>query len=237
MTANESMSADNDDGIELVVLWRMLWRYRFLIGSTTILAGIAAVILALVVTPIYRAEVVLTEVRDGGMSGATSLANQLGGLAGLVGVSLTTGSPNGDARATLESCRLAEEFIKHHSLLDALFEDSREPPTLWLGVLRLRDGVLSIGEDRRRGTLIVAIQWTDPKIVADWANEFVALANELIRTRAIGDSTRNIAYLNKQIERTNVMEVQRVMYNLIETETKNLMLANARLEYACVGCW
>ena len=78
MTANESMSADNDDGIDLVVLWRMLWRYRYLISSTMILAGIAAAILALIVTPIYRAEVVLTEVRDGGMSGATSLANQLG---------------------------------------------------------------------------------------------------------------------------------------------------------------
>ncbi len=128
--------------------------------------------------------------------------------------------------------RLAEEFIKHHSLLDALFEDSREPPTLWLGVLRLRDGVLSIGEDRRRGTLIVAIEWADPKMAADWANEYVALANELIRTRAIDDSTRNIAYLNEQIERTNVMEVQRVMYNLIEAETKNLMLANVRLDYA-----
>ncbi len=69
MTANESMSADNDDGIDLVALWRMLWRYWFLIGSTTILAGVAAVILALTATPIYRAEIVLTEVSDGGMSG------------------------------------------------------------------------------------------------------------------------------------------------------------------------
>jgi hypothetical protein len=54
MTANESMSADNDDGIDLVALWRMLtpiyravilalivWRYRLLIASTTTVARTA----------------------------------------------------------------------------------------------------------------------------------------------------------------------------------------------------
>jgi uncharacterized protein involved in exopolysaccharide biosynthesis len=60
----------------------------------------------------------------------------------------------------------------------------------------------------------------------------VALANELVRTRTIDESERNIAYLNDQISRTNIVELQRVMYNLIETETKTLMLAKGRAEYA-----
>jgi uncharacterized protein involved in exopolysaccharide biosynthesis len=80
--------------------------------------------------------------------------------------------------------------------------------------------------------MTVAIEWTDPVTAARWANDFVALANERIRSRALQDSTRNIEYLNKQIERTTVVEVQRAIYNLIESETKNLMLANVRAEYA-----
>ena len=60
----------------------------------------------------------------------------------------------------------------------------------------------------------------------------MALTNELIRTRALDDATRNIAYLNSHIAQTTVLEVQRVMYKLIENETKTQMLASGRLEYA-----
>jgi hypothetical protein len=79
---------------------------------------------------------------------------------------------------------------------------------------------------------VVAIDWTDPATAAQWANGFVALANELLRTRALVESKRNIAYLNDQISKTDVVELRRVLYGLIESETKTLMLANGRPEYA-----
>jgi LPS O-antigen subunit length determinant protein (WzzB/FepE family) len=69
-------------------------------------------------------------------------------------------------------------------------------------------------------------------VAARWANAFVALANELVRTKAREDSQRNVDYLNEQVAKTNVVELRRVLYNLIESETKTLMLANARIEYA-----
>ena len=60
----------------------------------------------------------------------------------------------------------------------------------------------------------------------------MALANETLRSRALSDSSRNIQYLKEQIAKTDVVELQRVMYGLIEIEMKTLMLANARTEYA-----
>jgi hypothetical protein len=54
----------------------------------------------------------------------------------------------------------------------------------------------------------------------------------MIRNRALEDSTRNITYLNEQISKTNVVELRKVMYNLIENETKTLMVANGRADYA-----
>jgi len=92
--------------------------------------------------------------------------------------------------------------------------------------------VLSIREDKRSGLTIAAITWTNAAVAARWANEFVALANELLRTRAIDESKASIIYLNRQIEQTNVVERKRVMYNLIENEEKTLMVANAKAEYA-----
>ena len=53
-----------------------------------------------------------------------------------------------------------------------------------------------------------------------------------MRSKALADANRNIEYLNKQIAATNVVEMQRVMYTLVENETKTLMLANARADYA-----
>ncbi len=78
----------------------------------------------------------------------------------------------------------------------------------------------------------MAIQWREPSEAARWANSYVALANEIVRTRALDDSSRNIRYLKEQIPKTDVVEIQRAMYGLMENEAKVNMLANTRKEYA-----
>ena len=140
--------------------------------------------------------------------------------------------PELDAQAVLRSRRLVEEFVKRNDLMKELRPIAGDPPSLWFAVNAFRDRVLSIVDDDDRGTTTIEMKWTDPKLTARWANEFVALANQLIRTRALDESSRNIKYLNDQIAKTNVVEIQRVMYNLIENETKTHMLANGRQEYA-----
>ena len=153
-------------------------------------------------------------------------------LASAAGIRLEQAGTGLEAQAVLHSRRLVEEFIKRNDLMTELRRIAGEPPTLWSAVNEFREQVLSIEDDDDRGTTTIAIKWTDPKLTANWANEFVALANHLIRTRALDESSRNIKYLNDQIAKTNVVEIQRVMYNLIENETKTHMLANAREEYA-----
>jgi uncharacterized protein involved in exopolysaccharide biosynthesis len=92
--------------------------------------------------------------------------------------------------------------------------------------------VLDIKEEELDGLITVTVDWTDPKVAAQWANEMVALANELLRTRAMDESTRNIDYLNQQLSKTDVVEIRLALYRLIENETKQLMLANGKIEYA-----
>lgn len=217
--------------MDIGALWGVLWSYRLLIVLITVVCAIAAVVLALVTKPVYRAEVVITEVRDG-MNGPGSLVGQLGGLASLAGVNLGANSPGRESRAFLQSRSLVEAFIKRYDLLPALYENAHKPPTMWMAVKKFRDGILSIREDARKGITTVSVSWTDADIAARWANDLISLVNELLRTRAMDQAKRNIAYLNEQIASTNIVELQHVMYNLIETETKTLMLANVRVEYA-----
>lgn len=198
-------------------------------------AALAAVV-AFNITPIFRAEIVVIPARNGGVGGAGSLSGQLGGLASiasLAGVNLdSAGSADREAKAILESRRMDEEFIKQNNLLGVILPNSKKPPTLWFAVKEFREGVLSIKEDKRSGLTTLDVDWKDPEVAAQWANGFVALANERIRARAIDDANRNIKFLNEQIDKTRVVEVQRSMYNLIENETKTLMLASAKTEYA-----
>lgn len=226
-------SITNQDEVDLIALLRVVWELKYIIALVAGLFGLGAVYLALTATEIYRADVVIAEAGDGKMSAASSLASQFGGLASLAGVNLNTSSSMGlEAQAILKSRRLAEEFIERGGLLTELLPEGSANSTLWFAVKRFRESVLTIREDTGEGVTTVAIEWTDPAIAAEWANDYVRLANELIRTRALEEASRNIQYLKEQIERTNVVEVQRVMYNLVESETKTLMLANARAEYA-----
>jgi hypothetical protein len=134
--------------------------------------------------------------------------------------------------AVLESHHLAEEFIRRNGLLPELQRASSRNKSLWRATEYFKKGVLTIVKDQRKGVTTVTIEWTDPATTARWANGYVALANELLRNHALEDATRNIAYLNEQIAKTTDVELRKVMYNLIESETRTQMLANGRPEYA-----
>ncbi len=219
------------DEINLIAIWNVLWRYKYAIAASTLLVAAVAAVIALTATEIFRAEAVVTEVSA--RRGTESVGGQLGGIMSMVGVNLGTRSGEAqEARAILGSNRLAEDFIRRYDLVNTLMEGSEEPPEIWFAVQIFRNSVLQIYDGAAEGTTAVAMDWPDPVVAARWANDYVALANEVVRARAMDESKRNIEYLNEQLPKTNVVEVQRVMYNLIETETKSLMLANGRLEYA-----
>jgi uncharacterized protein involved in exopolysaccharide biosynthesis len=235
LNSGETILRDQAGDIDLVAVWKFAWGYKYLILSMGLLCAVLAGILAFNITPIFRAEIVVLPVRNAGMGGAGSLSGQLGGLASiasLAGVNLDSGgSGEREAKAILESRKMDEEFIKQNNLLGVILPNSKTP-TLWLAVKTFREGVLTIKEDKRTGLTTLAVDWKDPAVAAQWANSFVALANERNRARAVDEANRNIKFLNEQIEKTRVVEVQRSLYTLIENETKTLMLANARAEYA-----
>ena len=233
MNPAEPVTTDNDT-IDVIALWRLLWGNRFLLAAVAGVFGIAAVVYALLLTPIYRAEVVITPVAGGGLADtASSLAGRFGGLASLAGIDLgNSGVAGQEAQAVLESRRLVEEFVRRNDLVDVLVPPGSEQSTVWYAAKTLRESVASITKDDLDGTTTVAVDWKDPQVAAAWANGLVALANDLLRTKAIADSNRNIEYLNKQIAATSVVEMQRVLYGLIQNEMQTLMLANARVDYA-----
>lgn len=220
-------------------------RKMFVFGMA--LLGLVLGTLAAVTSPsIYIAEAVIAPANSGqSASGLSSLAGQLGGLGTLAG--LTTGSTEDkeEAMATLSSRSLSDSFIKGRKLMPVLFAqqwDAKEGkpspnlfghvPTMWDANNLFSQNVRTISEDRRSGMLRVSMTWHDPNIAAEWANAYVQLANISLRDRAISESNRNLTYLHKQLEQTTVIELRAAIYRLLETEIKNIMLAQGNEDYA-----
>jgi uncharacterized protein involved in exopolysaccharide biosynthesis len=230
---NVNLAAVQDNEVDLFALVRTVWNRRWLVVGLTAIGAVIGLVYALSAAAVYRAEVVVTDARESNLGGGSSLAKQMGGIASLAGLQLGAGSDAArEAHAVLSSRRLVEEFLKRNDLFKQLNEQRGSDMTAWHAVEYFRKNVMSVREDQRQGLTFITVEWGDPATAAQWANAIVALSNEVIRVRAIEDSNRNIAYLKAQIAKTDVVELQRVMYNLIESETKTNMLANARPDYA-----
>ena len=53
-----------------------------------------------------------------------------------------------------------------------------------------------------------------------------------MRDRAIGEARRSLDYLNRELDKTQIVELRNPIYRLIENRINTVMLANVRDEYA-----
>jgi uncharacterized protein involved in exopolysaccharide biosynthesis len=93
-------------------------------------------------------------------------------------------------------------------------------------------GIRTVQFDRKTNLTTVTIDWEDPKIAAQWANQLVKHINARLQGEAVKDAERNIDYLRKQLATNSAVEIQQAIYNLIEAQMKNIMVASTREEYA-----
>ena len=56
-----------------------------------------------------------------------------------------------------------------------------------------------------------------------------------MKSQAISEAGKSISYLQGQIEKTRIAEMQQIFYQLIESQTKTVMLAEVRDEYVFRG--
>jgi uncharacterized protein involved in exopolysaccharide biosynthesis len=218
--------------VDVVALWWLAWDHKFLVAAITAVFTGLALFYAYTAVPVYRATVVVTMVHDKALGADSSMASGLGGLASLAGIDIGASGADLEHDAVLHSRHLIEEFVKRPEVMQEMRAQQKVPLSVWKTVELFKKAVVDVEDDKLKGTTTITVDWTSAAIAAEWANQFVALANDLIRSKAIADSTRNVEFLNQQLDHTSSVNVQRVMYSLIESETKSLMLASGRRDYA-----
>ncbi|HHP0465348.1 TPA: Wzz/FepE/Etk N-terminal domain-containing protein [Vibrio harveyi] len=257
-------SQSTGDEIDLRELFKALWKGKWIIIATTFVFAVGAVLYALSLPNIYKADALLAPAESSNGGGLSKMAGQLGGLAALAGVNLGAGesSQTDLAVQVMKSRQFVEAFINKHDLLVSLMaakgwdlannklildeelynqntgEWLREPdglrgatPTAQEAFEVFNKEVLSVSQDKESGLYTVSVKHYSPYIAQQWVNWLIEDINKVMRERTIAETSQNLAYLNTQLQKTAVTDMQSTFYKLIEEQTKSLMLAEVQEEF------
>lgn len=250
-----------DDEIDLRELFSTLWRGKWIIILFTIVAAAAGVVYALSKPNIYQASVLLAPAQDeGGARGISGQLGGLASLAG-INIGGSGANQTVMAKEVLQSRAFLTDFIHHHNLIvplmateawnmereqwvinrkiynpenkEWLLDDEGESlePTNWDMVKKFKEVHLGISSNDKTGMVTISIKSQSPPVARDWAEKIAHDINEHMREQDVTEAKARIAYLEKKLGDTNIAGMQQVFYQLIESETRTVMLANARNEY------
>lgn len=250
-----------EDEIDLRELFGILWRGKWIIILFTVAFAAAGVFYALSKPNIYQASVLLAPAQDeGGAAGLSDQLGGLASLAGISlgggGANKTV-----MAKQVLQSRAFLADFIHRHELSVPLMategwdmenqqwiinrevynpqtakwlkdeEGKSQTPTDWDMVKKFKGNHLSISDDKETGMVTLNVKSQSPLEAKEWAEKLVHDINEHMRRQDVNDAEARIAYLEEKLKETNIAGMQQVFYQLIESETRTVMLANAQNEY------
>jgi len=238
------VSTSEYHGYTLGDLFAALKRRRLIVLAVTLACVCATAAYAWLARPVYRSEVVLAPVkREPSEGGLAALAGQFGGVASLAGINIGGDNQTDETLAILKSNAFLSQFLQERQLLPILFasrwdesrkswRDPADVPSLGDGLKKWRSEVFSVSIDEGGSLVRVRIDWHDPTVAADWANDIVARLNKVTRLEAIARAERSIGFLNKELQKQPVIEVQQAVYRLLESQIKGTMIASVDVDYA-----
>lgn len=252
---------DYDDDIDLRQLFATLWTGKWLILAMTILFAAGGVAYALSKPNIYQSSVLLAPSNEeGGMGGISGQLGGLASLAG-INIGSGGSNQTVIAKEVLRSRAFLADFIERHNLAVPLMavkgwniEKSEwlydrevynpetdqwlpdeggksQKPTDWDLVKAFKEHHLIVSENKENGMVTVSVKSLSPPAAKQWAQWLVEDINEHMRRLDVAEAEARIDYLEDKLTDTNIAGMQQVFYQLIESETRTVMLANAQQEY------
>jgi uncharacterized protein involved in exopolysaccharide biosynthesis len=242
------MPRTQDESVNLRTVLAQLLRKRWWILAGVVVSTVVFTAAAHWITPVYRVTVVMVTVSSERNSLAGSVSQSLGqiggGLASLAGLNVGSGdSETQEALGVLRSREFGEQFIKDENLMPQLFASNWDSatqswkagkgvPTINKAFNYFNKGIRTVTQDNKTGLTTLQIDWRDRNAAAAWANQLLKRLNAVMRSRAIANADASIAFLERELQTTSVVETREAINRLIETQVKQRMLANVTEEYA-----
>ena len=91
--------------------------------------------------------------------------------------------------------------------------------------------ILGVAQDKQTGYVTVSIEHQSPVVAAQWVNWLVEDVNAAVKAQDVAEAEKSIEYLREQVTNTSLADLQAVFFDLIQSQTETVMLAEVRQEY------
>ena len=88
-----------------------------------------------------------------------------------------------------------------------------------------------MSEDKQTGYVTVSIDHQSPVVAAQWVNWLVEDVNAAVKAQDVSEAEKSIEYLKQQVANTSLADLQAMFFELIQSQTETVMLAQVRPEY------
>jgi LPS O-antigen subunit length determinant protein (WzzB/FepE family) len=106
----------------------------------------------------------------------------------------------------------------------------KSEPSSWEAYQELLK-LLSVTQDKATSLVTIDVGFYSPEVAKQWLIRLVEDVNDFMREKDEKEAQSSIDYLTKQLEKTEVSAMETVFYQLIEEQTKNMMLTKVSAEY------
>lgn len=252
----------SDDKLDLFQFLSILMESKRFIALITSLFMALGIVYSLTLPNIYQSSVLLAPVHEPSpMDSAIGQFSGLASLAG-VNLGKQADQTNQIALASLKSRKFITEFVNNHHLLPELmalktwdadsntlvfdhdiydekldswrghkFHNDSSMPTASEGYKAFMK-TLTVEENKETGFIRLSINSKSPYLSQQWLNWLVEDINQWMKIRKVDSSKMNIRYLEAQKAKTSIADMVNIFNSLIEMQTKQLMLAEANVEFA-----
>ncbi|WNO07865.1 Wzz/FepE/Etk N-terminal domain-containing protein [Teredinibacter sp. KSP-S5-2] len=257
-STSSAMFEENIDliNVDLIDIVSLLWGNKYTILISTFLIVVLVALYSIYIPNVYKSDALLAPADTGDGSGIAGLAGNLGGLASFAGINIS-GSGDHRTRYAIEkmvSRDFIVRFIKKHQIgvdliaskswdkdNDRLILDSSifnkegnkwisKPPTDEELYKAFVDR-LSVDKNSKTGYVYVSLEFYSPAHAQRWLTMLIQDINTHVREKEVLEATRSIEYLSSQLSNTSVAELRAAFYQLIEEQTKKIMLSEVREQF------
>jgi uncharacterized protein involved in exopolysaccharide biosynthesis len=92
--------------------------------------------------------------------------------------------------------------------------------------------IVSISQDKTSSMVTISVKHYSPEVAKQWVDWLIDAINLEMKTRDLIEAHKSISYLEQQLGKTRLNELQNVLYQIIEEQTKTIMFAEVREQYA-----
>lgn len=92
--------------------------------------------------------------------------------------------------------------------------------------------ILQITEDDKTGLVSISVRHQSPVVSHRWVRDIVHELNEYVRLRDKSEALASIKYLEDEISKSSIAELNTALYELVQDQYKKMMLAETSRDYA-----